>query len=98
MEEIMTVNDIKDFSDVLIFLSAIIRVIIIWPFRCIAIILAIPNAKIVYRSGHVEYYFFRSINAKHNGGKVTSLEWDSVTLRKPMIINIDEIESIHQLY
>jgi len=94
----MKVKDIKCFSDIVIYLSAQIGNIISWPFRLIALCLAIPNIKIVYKSGHVERYFFRNIKiSKNSNDEIRSLTWETVGFKSPFYLNVKEIESIHYI-
>ena len=77
-----------------------IRSLISYPFRVLAYMIGIPNTRIVYKSGHVEYYCFFKINIKCDttDGSVTDLEWEVLSIKRPLYINIHEIESVVKLH
>lgn len=87
-------------AQVFIGLIGACRAIITWPLRVIAILLGVPNTKVVYKSGHVEYYYLlRSRIEKSTGdGHIVEFEWHTATQKEPFYINLREIESIVQLY
>ena len=78
----------------------IIRSLITFPFRVLFIIIGVPNIKIVYRSGHVEYYYFKNIELSWSStdGHITDATWETVGDKRPVHINIREIESVVELY
>lgn len=94
----MKISDVKDCSDLIIFVSASIRIIISYPFRFIALVLGFPNTKIVWKSGHTEYYFFRNIKMTKTGDTLKNISWEAVTNSTPFYIGMEEIESIHTIY
>jgi len=94
----MKVQDIKTFSNLVIFISSGIRGIIAFPFRLIGLIIGFPNVKIVFKSGHVEYYFFVNIKIESNSGKITGIQWEVSGAKTPTHIGINEIESIHRIW
>lgn len=78
--------------------TSFIRNLLLYPFKVLALSLGIPNFKIVYKSGHVEYFFFANLNITESD-KITKMEWlKTDNLGNPFFIGINDIESIVQLY
>jgi hypothetical protein len=77
-----------------------IRSVISYPFRVLAYIFGLPNTKIVYKSGHVEYYCFFEIDIKwdRNEGNVTEMKWETLSIKRPIHMHIHEIESVVKIY
>ena len=74
------------------------RIIIGFPSRIIAMFLGIPNYKIVYKSGHIEYYYLSLISWKIDDGKLVNVAYETPTNKQKVYLNIDAIESIVQIY
>lgn len=89
---------IESFSDVVIFTGSIFRKIINVPFRFIAILIGFPNIKIIYKSGHVEYYFFRHFRVTTAADGTIEAKWEAVDVASPLHIGYNEIESIQRIY
>ena len=80
-------------------LFALLRSILSWPFRVIALMIGVPNVKIVYKSGHVEYYYFQTYSKTVNAeGHLTGMKWCANEHSCPFHIGINDIESIRTLY
>jgi hypothetical protein len=94
----MKIKDIENFSDILIYIGATIRLFFFYPLRIIALLVGFPNVKIIYKSGHIGYHFFRKLDIKWSGALISSLEWDTVNVNRPFHIGINEIESIWRIY
>ena len=75
-----------------------IRSILSWPIRVLFFCLGVPNCRIVYKSGHIEYHFFNTFNMNHNGDEITSANWETLDGTKIMHIGLNNIESITWLY
>ena len=91
----------EDYSWVqVIFLAAsVVRGIITYPVIWILGLLGVPNFRFTYKSGKREYWFFKRLNIKRTGSEITGLEWVMFTARsQPFHVNVDEIESITQLW
>ncbi len=71
--------------------GVVISILTFFP-RLLMIFFHVPNFKIVYKSGHVEYYFLEYI--RNNGGKWS---WKAYG-KTPLLMGVDDFESIHQLY
>ena len=76
------------------------RAFITWPLRFIAILIGIPNTKIVYKSGHVEYYYMLRLRYEKStiDGHITELEWQTSTQKEPFYTSLKDIESIVHIY
>jgi hypothetical protein len=87
-------------GQVFIGLLGSIRTIILFPLRLIAILLGVPNTKIIYKSGHVEYYYMLRLRYDRNKetGHITEIEWHTATQKEPFYIHMQEIESIVHIY
>ena len=68
------------------------------PAYFIKAFLGMPNTRIVYKTGHVEDYFFYEINWTRTGSGITKINWKSTGMKAPKFINPDEIMSIVELY
>jgi len=84
-------------SRAIIIIGAIIQIPICVLLQIIGFLFQFSNTKIVYKSGHVEYYFFKSISYEGHG-KSKSIEWETATLKQPILLNVDEIESIVKIW
>jgi len=78
----------------------IIRSLLTWPFRMIFYALGVPNIKVVYHSGHVEYYYFKIIKLDYNrsDGHITEVAWETVGGKRPVHLNMHRIESVVEIY
>jgi hypothetical protein len=92
MEEVMTP------SEILVRGCGGLRGIMFWPVKILCLIVGVPNYKIVYKSRHVETYFFLNLNIKRNGGEIKEIEWLVPTQKQPFHVNVNEIETIVRLY
>jgi len=81
-------------------LIAIVRTACLTPVRLLIICLGVPNTKIVYKSGHTEYYFMLRLRYEKSieDGRITEIEWQTASPKSPVHINMKAIESIVQLY
>jgi len=84
-------------SKAILFIGGLITTPIAVVLQIVGLFLRIPNTKIVYKSGHVEYYFFENLEFEGGGGG-KKLEWKSPTLKKPIFANVGEIESIVKIW
>jgi len=48
-------------TNLIIAVGAYIRIAIFFPIRVLLHFLGVPNTRIVYKSGHVEYYYFKKL-------------------------------------
>jgi len=64
----------------------------------VGLLLHISNTKIVYKSGHVERYFFTKISYRSGHGGSKEIEWEAPILKRPVMANVDEIESIVKIW
>ncbi len=86
---------IKDF-DLAIFIATcgtIFISILTYIPRLLMLFFHVPNFKIVYKSGHVEYYFLAYIRKSRDD----VWTWKSY-IKQAFIMGVDDFESIHQLY
>jgi len=73
-----------------------IRSLVFFPFRILAFILGIPNFKVLYKSGHVEYLFWSYFSMTPHPKE---MQWHNVTGSKTMIVaGVDDIVAVFQLY
>ena len=80
-----------------VIIGAIITTPIAVLLQIVGLFFKVPNTKIIYKSGHVEYYFFQSLIFSNDSlGK--SISWEASTLKKPIFINVEEIESIVKIW
>ena len=82
---------------IIVFIGAIITTPIAVLLQIVGLFFKFPNTKIVYKSGHVEYYFFQSLSFS-DGSMGKKFEWEAITLKKPIFINVTEIESIIKIW
>jgi hypothetical protein len=81
-----------------IFIGKVLRTMITFPLSFIGLILGVPNVKIVYKSGHVEYYFFENWGVDREGSNITSVTWKTAGAKRPFHLGLENIESIVQLW
>ena len=87
------------FYQRLMWLSGVLRSMSSFPVRFIFGLLGVPNFRIVYKSGHVEYWFFKKIDVDRKGSEITALSWEVFpSCARPLHMNVEEIESIIELW
>ena len=77
---------------------AIIGTILSLPLLVVKAILRVPNIQINYKSGIKKKVFVTEINYLKENGKLTEITWSFSGLNEIFYLNVDEIESIYQLW
>jgi hypothetical protein len=83
----------------ILWLGGLIRTFAYIPIITVLGFLGLPNTRIVYKSGHVEYFLFKNVKMKYGNDGLTELNWEVFPHRtKPCFINISEVESVTELW
>jgi hypothetical protein len=83
------------FIDVYFIVTGIIGGLIQWPFKMLGYAFRIPNFKVVYTSGHVEYIFLKKLNMDGGQWAWTGAGGPAKEIFK---FGADDISSVFQLY
>ena len=83
---------------VFVTLFAVVRTIPYWFLGALGLMIGFPNTKITYKSGRAEYFFLLDVKWTHTNGIIDSLEWKVRDPKRPLYVNITQIESITSVY